>query len=69
LAQSAADLINAIIKQNEAAINDIINSKVNNGNRDVPAALLKSVVISKDNMKDAIKSYGIHSESQIYGKQ
>jgi D-xylose transport system substrate-binding protein len=52
------------LAQGEAVSN--INSVVNNGTRDIPAMLLKTVVVDKDNMKQTVIADGYLKAEQLH---
>ena len=43
-----------------------VNGKINNGLKDVPAILVKPVVVDKNNMMDTIIAAGYYPEEEVY---
>jgi D-xylose transport system substrate-binding protein len=58
-------LIDACIKIINGEEPDV-NGTINNGLKDVPAVLVKPVVVDKDNMKDTIIAAGYYPEEEVY---
>jgi D-xylose transport system substrate-binding protein len=58
-------VIDACIKIMNGETPDV-NGEINNGLKDVPAILVKPVVVDKNNMKDTIIAAGYYPEEEVY---
>jgi len=68
LADAAAQIAVAVAKGGQPPAT-LVNSKVNNGQADVPTVSLKVVAVTKDNVKDTILKDGVYKANQICAGQ
>ena len=61
----AAAQIAVALAKGESVPSDLINDKVNNGQKDVPSDLLTPVAVTKDNVNDTIVKDGFWTAKQI----
>jgi D-xylose transport system substrate-binding protein len=63
IAETSAEL--AVALATDKTPPDIAKAKVNNGAKDVPSALLDTIVVTKDNIKDTVIADGFLTAAQI----
>jgi D-xylose transport system substrate-binding protein len=63
-AAGAAQLAVALL-QGKGAPSGLVNSKIDNGQKQVPAVILKPVAVTKDNIKDTVVKDGFWTAKQI----
>jgi D-xylose transport system substrate-binding protein len=64
LAATAAEVAVKMVKGEK--INHLINSRINNGYKEVPAILLKPVAVDKANLDRVIIESGFHTREEVY---